>query len=217
MKIIFLSVFIGCVIFSCKPEDSNGGEITEKNTGLQRLMIYYKLDSTDANGDTCYHTIPEVELTAQNGKSFSTSSYKGKVSLTDFFFANCQGICPRMTNQFSRVQNAFKGNPDFKMVSFTVDPLRDTAEFLQEYAERFHADTSQWKFVTGPKKSLYDLARYGYFLPVEPGNGDSEDFIHSDQIVLVDRHSRIRGYYTGTDSAAVDSLINDIKILLKEK
>ncbi len=201
-------------LFSCsnenkKPENSY--------TGIKRLAVYYPLDSLAKNGDTLYHTIPEVELTAQNGKSFSTTSLNGKIALADFFFASCEGICPRMTSQLTRVQAAFAHDENFKIVSFTVDPDRDSAQSLQHYAERFHADTAQWKFLTGPKKTLYDLARYGYFLPVQPGNGNSEDFIHSDQLILIDRNSHIRGYYSGTDSAAIDSLIVDIKILLKEK
>ena len=216
MRTFVAAMIIISFSLSCTPENEEGKD-SISYSGLKRLEIYYKLDTTDAQGNVYYHTIPEVELTSQSEKSFFTASYNGKVSLTDFFFANCMGICPRMTSQMTRVQNAFRDNPDFKMVSYTVDPLRDTAEFLQQYADQFKADTSQWKFVTGEKKSLYDLARYGYYLPVEPGNGDSEDFIHSDQFVLVDRKSRIRGYYNGTDSAAVDSLIADIKTLLKEK
>lgn len=217
MRIFFAKFIVISFTISCSQGNDGVVEDSASYRGLERLQIYYKLDSTDSKGTVFYHTIPETELTAQNGRPFFTSSYNGKVSLTDFFFASCGGICPRMTSQLTRVQNEFRGNPDFKIVSYTVDPDRDTAEFLQQYAYRFKADTSQWKFVTGPKKKLYDLARYGYFLPVDPGTGDSEDFIHSDQFVLTDRKSRIRGYYNGTDSAAVDSLIADIKVLLKEK
>lgn len=204
-------------IFSCSDYGQDKNKIDSARGGLERLMKYYRIDTTDAAGNYYYHTIPEVQLTSQDGKPFATSSYNGKVSIADFFFASCGGTCPRMTSQLSRVQAAFPNNPEFKIVSFTVDPVRDSVAALQAYAERFKADTAQWKFVTGPKKSLYDLARFGYFLPVEPGNGDTEDFIHSDQLILVDRNAIIRGYYNGTDSAAVDSLISDIRILLKEK
>lgn len=201
-------------LFSCNNENEKKENIYE---GIKRLALYYPLDSLAKNGDTLYHTIPEVQLIAQNGDSFSNCSVKGKIVLADFFFASCQGICPRMSSQLTRVQAAFRQEENFKILSFTVDPDRDSANSLQQYANRFHADTTQWKFLTGSKKTLYDLARYGYFLPVQPGTGNSEDFIHSDQFILVDRNLHIRGYYSGTDSAAVDSLIVDIGILLKEK
>jgi protein SCO1/2 len=205
-------------LFSCSQGNDSKNDDSLSYTGIGRLQIYYPLDdSTDAKGNVCYHTIPEVMLTAQDGKPFSTAACKGKIAVTDFFFASCMGTCPRMTTQLTRVQNAFRNNPDLKFFSYTVDPDRDSAQSLQQYATMFKADTAQWKFVTGPKKELYDLARYGYYLPVAPGNGDSEDFIHSDQFILTDRDCRIRGYYNGTDSVAVDSLIADIKTLLNQK
>ncbi len=223
MRRTFIFTMVILFFLSCHSEKANdefGMDSTSAQSGvqqLQRLMIYYPIDSVDKNGNKTYHEISDVQLIAQNGKPFSTSSFRGKIVLSDFFFASCQGICPRMTSQLTRVQAAFPKNNDFEIVSYTVDPDRDSANSLEQYAERFKADTAQWKFVTGPKKKLYDLARYDYFLPVQPGNGNSEDFIHSDQMVLLDRQSRVRGYYNGTDSLAVDSLISDIKILLKEK
>ena len=216
MRRIITGAIAMLLIISCKNgDDEKGGEIT--SGGIERLQIYFNLDSADAEGKPTFHTIPEVNLTAQDGSPFSTASYQGKISVADFFFASCAGTCPRMTNQLTRVQKAFAGNKDFKIVSYSVDPARDSAQALMNYAIRFHADTAQWKFITGDKKSIYDLARHGYFLPVEPGNGDSEDFIHSEQLILVDRQSHIRGYYSGIDSASVDSLIVDIRTLLLEK
>ena len=127
--------------------------------GVERLAIYYPLDSLGTNGEKLYHTIPEVELTSQNNLSFKTASLKGKIVLTDFFFTSCNGTCPRMTNQLARVQNAFAQNEKFKIVSYTVDPVRDSSASLNNYAKQFNADESQWTFVTGSKKILYDLAR----------------------------------------------------------
>lgn len=216
MRRLAAFVFFSAVLISCEETVDNheGGIMTIPS---QRLMLYYPLDSLDASGDTIYHTIPDVSLLAQDGKEFRSSSFKNKIVVADFFFASCGGTCPVMSTQLTRVQKAFAGDTNVQLVSYTVDPERDSASILLRYAERFKADTAQWKFITGPKKDLYDLARTGYFLSVEPGNGDSEDFIHSPELVLLDRHSRVRGYYNGTDSATVDSLIVDMKVLLKEK
>jgi protein SCO1/2 len=216
MKFLLPALITAAAFFSCREKPANeAGEFS--GSPMPRLAHYYPLDSLGANGDTLYHTLPAVELQAQDGKPFYTAAAKGKVQVADFFFASCGGICPRMSAQMTRVQDAFRGNPGLVISSYTVDPARDSAAALAAYAVRFNADTAQWKFVTGPKKAIYDLARYGYFLPVEPGNGDSEDFIHSDQFVLLDRDQHIRGYYNGTDSSAVDSLIVDIRTLLNEK
>ncbi|MBI3510446.1 MAG: SCO family protein [Bacteroidetes bacterium] len=214
--IIFFIFFFSCSTGGDqkKPVADTVGNIS---SGSQRLMLYYPTDSTDKNGNKTYHTIPGVQLIQQNGKLFSTNSLNGKIVVSDFFFANCKGPCPRMTSQLARVQSAFAGNPDVKIISYTVDPDRDTAAALLEYAKRFNADSSQWKFVTGPKKKLYDLARYGFYMSVDSGDGGPDDFIHSDQVILVDRNAHIRGYYSGTDSVSIDTMISDIKTLLKQQ
>ncbi|GAB4141747.1 MAG: hypothetical protein Fur0041_16950 [Bacteroidia bacterium] len=222
MKYTFIFSFIfAFFLVSCSGnsgnKDADSACVISMKGGAERLMKYYPLDSTDKDGKPLYHTLPAETLDAHTGKKFYTNALLSHVTVSDFFFAQCMGICPRMSHQMSRIHLAFKNNSDLKIVSYTVDPERDSVAALAEYAFGYEADTAQWTFVTGPKKKLYDLARYGYYLPVEPGNGDSEDFIHSDQFVLTDRNGIIRGYYNGTDSAAVDSLMKDIRILLTEK
>lgn len=196
------------------------GEVDMTSTGLTRLMKYFPQDTTIANGDTTvtYHTIPLAGFTAQDGRNYTATEEKGFLSVHSFFFSTCEGICPIVTSQMNRVNDAYANNPNVKLVSYTVDPEVDNTEILQAYARRYKADPKKWTFLTGEKKALYDHIRYGFFLPgILPGKGDQEDFIHSDQIVLVDKNLVIRGYYTGTDSMMVDSLIKDVKLLLEEK
>jgi protein SCO1/2 len=226
MKRILLFLLItsafGCGGDSNKlPVDSIiAGEVDMTTTGLTRLMKYYPKDTTIANGDTTvnYHTIPLAGFTAQDGRNYTAAEEKGTVSVHSFFFSTCEGICPIVTSQMTRVNTAFANNQAVKLVSYTVDPEVDNTETLQAYARRYKADPKKWTFLTGDKKALYDQIRYGFYLPdVMPGKGDQEDFIHSEQIVLVDRNLVIRGYYIGTDSLMVDSLIKDVKLLLEEK
>jgi protein SCO1 len=226
MKRILFFLLI-TTIFSCGgdtkkvPIDSViAGELDMSTTGLTRLMKYFARDTTIANGDTSvtYHTIPLDSFTAQDGRSYTVAEEKGSVSVHSFFFSTCEGICPIVTSQMTRVNTAFANNPTVKLVSYTVDPEVDNTATLQAYARRYKADPKKWTFLTGDKKALYNQIRYGYYLPdILPGKGDEEDFIHSDQIVLVDKNLVIRGFYTGTDSLMVDSLIKDVKLLLEEK
>ncbi|MEN3038065.1 MAG: SCO family protein [Candidatus Kryptonium sp.] len=164
-----------------------------------------------------YGEIPDFNLIDQNGEKIDLEKLKGNIWVADFFFTSCAGICPRMTEQMSRVQEAFKDNPRIKLVSFTVDPERDSVWVLSEYAKGWGAINGKWFFVTGEKKKIYELARQGFKLPVEEGDGGPEDFIHSDKFVLVDSKSRIRGYYSGIETEDVDKLIKDIKLILREK
>ncbi len=213
--IFYCVLFFYCALISCSPppQDENVFEITE----LPRLTKYYP--EINAAGDTTgFHRVPVQSFVNQFGDTFYSNDVNGKISVIHFFFASCEGICPVISNNVFDVQRAFKGNDNVKLISYSVDPERDSVAVLRKYADRFKCDSSQWNLLTGEKKKIYDLARYGYLLPaIEPGTGDSEDFIHSDQLVLVDRNSIIRGYYTGTDTSDVRLLIEDISTLLKEK
>lgn len=164
-----------------------------------------------------YGEIPEFNLIDHHGEEINLDKLKGNVWIADFFFTSCAGICPRMTEQMTRVQEAFKNNPRVKLVSFTVDPETDSVWVLSMYAKGWGAIDGKWFFVTGEKKKIYDLARRGFKLPVEEGDGGPGDFIHSDRFVLVDAKGRIRGYYGGTDPEEVDKLIKDVKLILKGK
>ncbi len=119
-----------------------------------------------------------------------------------------------MSKQLDRV---YKEQKDVLILSHTVDPETDTPEILKEYASKFKADPKRWVFLTGGKPDLYNLARTGYLLDAQEGNGGTEDFIHTQNFALIDKKGRIRGYYDGTDSSSVNELITDIDFLLGEK
>ncbi|RYD57390.1 MAG: SCO family protein [Sphingobacteriales bacterium] len=164
--------------------------------------------------------VTDFSFTDQDGKTLTLNDVKGKVYVTEYFFTTCKGICPKMNENMTRVYNAYKGNSDFMILSHTVDPKKDTVQAMKEYSLRFEANPEQWKFLTGDKKELYDMARYSYLVSATDdttGVDIASDFIHTDKFVLVDRDGRIRGQYDGTKPASVGALIADIGILLKEK
>ena len=169
-----------------------------------------------AGGDTIYHTLPDFSLISHRGDSVSLASFEGKILVTDFFFATCQTICPKMNMQMKRVQEKFKDRQDLALLSITVNPAQDSVAVLSRYANDYGADPKMWTFATGDKKVIYDLARHGYFLTAMPGDGGPGDFIHSEKLVLIDKERRIRGYYDGTDYLDVDKLVEDIVMLQYE-
>lgn len=182
------------------------------------ILGNHKLDTTLIDGkikiDTIFHTIPSFSLINQNGETINQSVVDGKVYVVDYFFTTCQSICPIMSKQLDRV---YKEQKDIMILSHTVDPETDNPAALKEYAGKFNADPKRWIFLTGDKPKLYELARTGYLLDAQEGNGGEEDFIHTQNFALIDKKGRIRGYYDGTDSSSVDQLITDIGFLLEEK
>ena len=136
--------------------------------------------------------------------------------MADFFFATCQSICPKMSSQLVHLQSAFKNDKDVLILSHTVNPLHDTVEVLNGYAQSYGAIKNKWHFLTGNKKEIYDLARYSYLVNALEEDGSAEGFLHSELFILVDAQKRIRGFYDGTDSVAVVKLISDITLLKQE-
>ena len=115
-----------------------------------------------------------------------------------------------------RVYEEFKENDDILFLSHTVMPEADSVPVLKDYAEKLKVDVKKWKFVTGDKKQIYNLARKTYFAAVTEGDGGVNDFIHTENFVLVDKEKRLRGFYDGTSKKDVDRLIEDINALLYE-
>ncbi len=165
------------------------------------------------------HRVRPFSFTDQEGNTITQKDVQGKVFVVEYFFTTCKGICPKMNEQMDRVYKAFKGNNEVMILSHTVDPKKDTVAAMKEYSLRFEADPKQWKFLTGDKKELYDMARYSYLVTAADDTATSDintDFIHTDRFVLVDKNGHIRGQYEGTDEGKVNQLIGDIKLLLKD-
>ena len=175
--------------------------------------------------DTVYHTISGFSLLDQDSNLVNESIFKGKIHVANFMFTTCGTICPKMSNEMMRVQHAFEKDTDVVIVSYTVNPEHDLPSVLKIYAQQHHAIPHKWFFLTGDKKTIYDLARTDYFLPVGAGNGGPDDFIHSEMFTLIDKEGRMRGgkdkkgniqTYDGTNILDVNRLIEDIDVLKLE-
>lgn len=162
--------------------------------------------------------IPEFSLIAEDSSTVTRGHLKGKIVVADFIFTHCAGTCPTMTLQMGYLQKTFAKHRDVLFVSVSVDPERDTPERLQRYAKNAGARQGRWKFLTGEKTTIHRLAREGFHLGVEEdGGSEAEPIIHSSRFVLLDRQSRIRGYYDGTEDDSVQKLVEDIQKLMDEE
>lgn len=183
------------------------------------LPYYYPETNDEGNaviqhGDTVFRKIPDFQFTAETGKTISQHDLDNSIYVANFFFASCKGICKKMSNEMVRVQEKFRNNPEVKIVSYTVDPERDSVAALQQYAKTYHAEPNQWYFLTGDKQKIYNLAKTGYLLPVQESEDGTIDFVHSEKFILVDKNKQVRGIYDGTDPKEVDRLITEMVVLL---
>lgn len=189
---------------------------TGKN--VYHKLPYYGEREVAANGeDTIYHSISDFKLVNQAGDTVSHQALDEHVYVADFFFVKCPTICPTMSSQMQRVYALFKDNPTVRFASFTVNPEADSVPVLAAYAKAHEAATEKWLFLTGDKKEIYRLARHDYLVNAMQGDGGPDDFIHSEMFVLVDKDKHIRGYYDGTSTKSVDTLMDEVRVLLSEK
>ncbi len=165
------------------------------------------------------HQIPSFDLTDQNGATFTEQDVEGKIYVANFFFTICPSVCPRMTNNLQRIQEAFIGDTSVLLVSHSVMPWTDSVAVLKEYASQNEINSDQWKLLTGDKSEIYKLGREAYFADEGFGKSVTEesDFLHTENIVLVDQRRHIRGIYNGTLPLEMARLIEDIEKLKREE
>jgi len=165
-------------------------------------------------------TLPAFDLTERRQAPLRLDDLRGKVWVADFMYTSCVEVCPLQSAEMARLQTAFADHPDLRLVSFSVDPERDTPAVLSAYADNFQADPERWLFATGEPEAVARLAQEGFRLSaasyVAGGDGADYTFIHSNRFVLVDRQGRIRGYYRSTDPDDLVRLRRDLTVLLRQ-
>jgi protein SCO1 len=164
-----------------------------------------------------YGAVPEFSLVERSGKNISPADLRGQIWIADFIYTTCQDTCPMQSAVMSNLQEKWAGKPNLKLVSFSVDPERDTPAVLAQYAERFNAHGDRWLFLTGDKDQITQLVQRGFRLSavaLTDGRNQEPVIMHSPRFVLVDRNNEIRGYYDSRDSAALERLNSDIAALI---
>ena len=149
--------------------------------------------------------VPSFALTDQNDQPITDQSLRGKPWVAAFIFTNCAGPCPMMSANMRKLQQRVP-HRDLRLVSFTVDPQRDTPAVLKRYAQSLGADESRWSFVTGSPEAMTAVAK-GMLLPVAPATA-TEDITHSTKFLLVDPEGGVRGIYS-SDPDGMERLATD--------
>lgn len=180
--------------------------------------FYPKLDERgdvvyNAAGDTVFLPVPFFELTTEDGSSLSQSDLDSSLYIANFFQASCQGTCPEVFSQLSRVQEAFANNPQVKLVSMSTTPLGDSLQVLQRLADRYHMIDGKWHLLTGDSAEVSNLLQKGFHQELVQ---DESSVTAGDKLLLVDKEKMIRGVYDGADKKEVDRLILEINVLLDE-
>jgi len=194
----------------------NALKVDNKLPIYQPAMVNYELVDNSIQHVKKYHKIAPFSLINQNGEIVTEKDYQNKIYVADFFFTTCPSICPKMTENMGLVQKAIKDDSQIQLVSFSVTPKIDSVAQLKRYAIEKGVLVSKWNLLTGDKKMIYNLARKSFLAAKNHGDGGPQDMIHTENFVLVDPDKRIRGFYDGTNTLAMETLLLDIKTLKKE-
>src|SRR5262245_48124714 len=165
-----------------------------------------------------YGVVPDFSLTERSGATVSLDDLRGKIWIADFIYTTCTDTCPLQTALMAKLQEEYAGQPKVQLVSFSVDPERDTPPVLTHYAAKHRADAKRWYFLTGQRDRIMRLIREGFYLSVATLPGDAEPggmIPHSPRFVLIDGEARIRGYYDSRELEAFLRLKNNIDTLVK--
>jgi len=206
-SLLFLLLPVALAI-SC----SSPSEKTNETAELPILGERY----VDDNQDTVYHSIADFAFVNQVGDTIRKEDMAGKIYVADFFFTTCPTICPVMKKEMLRVYEQFKGDPNFRILSHSIDPSHDTQAVLKDYAEKLGVpDAATWNFLTGDQEKIFEIGQTSYLTTTMADDMEPGGFLHSGAFLLVDQQGRIRGVYDGTKTDQVDRLLADIPKLLK--
>lgn len=207
----FLTLLTGC---NTNPEKTSRVDVLPYYNEATFTPKWFE-SQTDVPVD--FHKIPSFNLQNQQGKTVTQKDVEGKIYVVDFFFTSCPGICPKMTSNMLILQKEFINDDEFLLLSHSVTPEFDSVAILREYADARGVVDSKWHLLTGDRTQIYDLGRNQYFVEEDLGlKKDPDDFIHTENFVLIDQNRYIRGIYNGLNKASVNQLIADINTLKSE-
>jgi protein SCO1 len=205
--ITILCIFFCAAIISCK---SNSEKLPYYNTPDFTPQFLQSVPKD-------FHGIKPFSLTAHTGSIFTNENMKGKISVVNFFFSTCAGICPRMNFNMKQVQDTFLRDNTIQLLSFTVTPERDSVPMLSTYAKAKEVNDKRWLLLTGDKETIYTLGRKYFFVDEDMGQKkDTSEFLHTENFILIDKELHLRGIYNGLNKSSIQDLIRDIRELKKE-
>lgn len=180
------------------------------------LPVYGNKDfDPSIDSDTIFHSIPYWSFLNQNREVISSDQFSEKVCLVDFFFTSCPSICPKLTLKMKEIQNQLNREclNNVELLSFTVDPNRDSVKTLKDYSRNYNINDENWNLLTGDQSTIYELGVKGFLVPNQEDALAPGGFLHSEKLILIDKKGHIRGYYDGTDSTNTTKIVEHIKLL----
>jgi protein SCO1/2 len=184
-------------------------------SGASTSLPYYDSSELTPRWHDVDHRVAPFEMTTQTGDALRSTDLGGRVYIASFIYTRCGLICPTLVANLRRAESAI-ADKRLLILSFTVTPDTDSPAVLADFGRERSIDPAGWKLLTGPKDTIYRLARDSYFADdARLAETGPNDFLHTEKLVLVDGAGKLRGVYNGTQPADIEHLVTDAKVLLK--
>lgn len=213
LKVTSFFTLLSLIMVSCGEEEKKGRVLPI----IGERDVVYKMVDGEEIADTVYHKVPEFTYMNQDSITLSSDQLKGKIWVVDFFFTFCPSICPPMTaNMKSFSDNIEDLSDQVEIISFSIDPTRDTPSRLREYRESYDITASNWNMLRGNEEATHELAKE-FFNGAERNESVGGGFGHTSYFVLVDKEGYARGIYNGVEKEQVELLEADLRKLIEHE
>ena len=212
MKTFFSIIILTIFISTCTQKQAS----TPNEQGIPYFHTpdFTPIWLTDKSQLDTLHTIANFTFKNQKGENISPKNFKGKIHVANFFFTICPSLCPKIMGNMQTIQKEFRGDKNVLIASYSVMPDHDSVSVLRNYANNHNILDNKWQLLTGDKKKIYEIARRSYFADENLGVQKGEnDFLHTENFILVDKNLHIRGIYNGTLRLEIEQLVKDIREL----
>ena len=216
-----IMVAISTVLAAFTVAACNGVPNTATHSGLpfyRSKELTPEWVSAQAAAGATMHRVPVFAFTNHRGERVTNRSLSGRVTLVHFFYASCGRVCPRAVSSIQRLLQSMPMDTAFQVLSYTVQPERDSVAALGMYARHHEITDARWQLLTGAWSDIEALATRGYFVNLRDGASyGTDDLAHTETLVLVDQDARIRGVYNATLALDMEQIGRDVKLLEHER
>ncbi|RHX85136.1 SCO family protein [Leptospira stimsonii] len=225
IKVLYSVLLLLFVIACDEKKETFYPELTHSSSPKKGILPYFKGDvmdpfwpAEDGVMPSDLKKIPEFSLVSQENQEFNLKNLREKYTLVVFFYAKCRGICPMITRNMLTFIPKIQDQKDVQVVSISVNPEIDTVEVLKKFRSLYKISQSQWTFLTGSKKTIFNLARnqFGADIKVIQGKDDLNDFVHTENVYLIDRKNYLRGVYRAKGTGDLERLLIELNTLKEE-
>ncbi len=221
MKLAFIALLLLSLSFCEEKKPVFYPELTSTSVPQDGILPYFKTENMDPywveneKYPDDLRKISEISLLSNLNEEVNEHKLLGKYKLVLFFYAKCSGICPMITRNMVNFLPKIEDQSDIEIVSFTINPEIDTVDVLKKFKEQYKVTQTNWIFLTGSKKMIYDMARtqFGADVKSVKGNDDLTDFVHTENVYLLDKKNFLRGMYRARGTGDLDRLLVELKTL----